>query len=298
MKFQTSLPYLLGFGTAASALPQSLSERHAGAATSATVPTIWIAGDSTTAPDGGHNGTEGWGQYLQYSFGTNAKVNNSAYAGRSARSFTREGRFDRIAKALQPGDWVIIEFGINDAGTLQNGSTSSAGDKGRPPCPGVGDETCDVTFNNATEVVHTFPSYIKSAASTFLSLGASGIVISSQLPTNVWESGSYSFTPGRFAYYNMLSAIELGGPASHVYFVQHGSYAAQAQKLLGKEVVDKEYPMDHTHTAPFLADVHSQAFVLGLKCGTSPLAGLVVNATARIEMERGGCLPANATLPI
>ena len=40
-----------------------------------------------------------------------------------------------------------------------------------------------------------------------------------------------------------------------MYFVQHGSYAAQAQKLLGKEVVDEEYPMDHTHTAPFLADV-------------------------------------------
>jgi hypothetical protein len=52
-----------------------------------------------------------------------------------------------------------------------------------------------------------------------------------------------------------LSVLELGGPSSHVYFVQHGSYAAQAQKLLGKEVVDKEYPMDHTHTAPFLADV-------------------------------------------
>jgi hypothetical protein len=40
-----------------------------------------------------------------------------------------------------------------------------------------------------------------------------------------------------------------------VYFVQHGSYAAQAQRLLGAEVVDANYPMDHTHTAPFLADV-------------------------------------------
>jgi hypothetical protein len=86
MKFQTSLPCVLSFGLAASALPQSHSQRHADAATRATIPTIWIAGDSTTAPDGGHNGTEGWGQYLQYSFGTNAKVNNSAYAGRSARS--------------------------------------------------------------------------------------------------------------------------------------------------------------------------------------------------------------------
>jgi hypothetical protein len=59
-----------------------------------------------------------------------------------------------------------------------------------------------------------------------------------------------------------LSVLELGGPASHVYFVQHGSYAAQAQRLLGKEVVDKEYPMDHTHTAPFLADVVRLPFSL------------------------------------
>ncbi|CAG5150263.1 uncharacterized protein ALTATR162_LOCUS2608 [Alternaria atra] len=201
--FQQSFLHLLSFSLAASALPQSLSERHANSAARATVPTIWVAGDSTTAPDGGHNGTEGWGQYLQYSFGANVRVNNSAYAGRSARSFTREGRFDRIAQAIQPGDWVVIEFGINDAATLTNGSTSSTGDKGRPSCPGVGNETCTVTFNNVTETVYTFPHYIKTAASTFLSLGASGIIISEQLPTNVWESGTYTFKPSRFAYYDM-----------------------------------------------------------------------------------------------
>ena len=110
------------------------------------VPTVWIAGDSTTAPGGGHNGTEGWAQYLRYSFGENAKVDNSAYAGRSIRSFTREGRFDRIAEKLVAGDWVVIEFGINDAGAVQNGSTSSTGDKGRSPCPGIGNETCTVIF--------------------------------------------------------------------------------------------------------------------------------------------------------
>ena len=74
MRFQLSLARLLS-----SAL-----------AISAKVPTIWIAGDSTTAPDGGHNGTEGWGQYLKYSFGDKAVVNNSAYAGRSARSVRLE----------------------------------------------------------------------------------------------------------------------------------------------------------------------------------------------------------------
>lgn len=52
-----------------------------------------------------------------------------------------------------------------------------------------------------------------------------------------------------------MAVLELGGPNSKVFFVQHGSYAAQAQQLLGKTVVDANYPMDHTHTAPFLADV-------------------------------------------
>jgi rhamnogalacturonan acetylesterase len=225
-------------------------------------------------------------------------VNNSAFAGRSARSFTREGRFDRIAQGLQPGDWVVIEFGINDAGAPINGSTSSTGDKGRADCPGAGNETCTVVFNNATEVVKTFPAYIKAAAKKYLDLGAAGVVINEQLPTNVWESGNYSYKSPVFSYYSQLAALELSGPAANVFFVQHGQYAAQAQRLLGKTIVDENYPMDHTHTAPFLADVHSQAFVLGLKCGTSPLANLIVNATARIEQERGACLPANATLPI
>ncbi|KAF1959601.1 GDSL-like Lipase/Acylhydrolase [Byssothecium circinans] len=275
------------------ALSSPIVSRQAG-----NVPTIWVAGDSTTAPDGGHNGTEGWAQYLQYSFGNNAKINNSAYAARSARSFTREGRFDRIAAALKAGDWVVIEFGINDVGAPKNGSTSTTGDKGRAACPGAGNETCTVVFNNVTEVVQTFPTYIKSASKNFLSLGAAGVVLAEQLPTNVWDSGTYVYKSPVFAYYSMLSTLELGGPASNVYYVQHGNYAAQAQKLLGKEVVIANYPMDHTHTAPFLADVHSQAFVLGLKCGTSPLANLVVNATARIEALRGPCLPANDTIPI
>ncbi|KAL5378388.1 hypothetical protein DPSP01_009147 [Paraphaeosphaeria sporulosa] len=288
-----SLPSFLLLIAAASALPG----RHQGPSPTSSsvkaIPTIWLAGDSTTAPGGGHNGTEGWGQYLKYSFGDNAFVNNSAYAGRSARSFTREGRFDRIAAAMKPGDFVVIELGINDPGKPTNGSTSTTGDKGRADCPGAGNETCTVIFNNVTEIVQTFPTYIETAAKKFLSLGAASVIISEQLPTNVWESGSYSYKPSIFSYYDLL-----GGPAGKAYLVQHGSYAAQAQKLLGAEVVDANYPMDHTHTAPFLADVHSQAFVLGLKCGTSPLGNLVVNATARIEASRGPCLPANDTLPI
>jgi hypothetical protein len=96
-----------------------------------------------------------------------------------------------------------------------------------------------------------------------------------------------------------LSATELGGPSKGVYFVPHGAYVAQAEKNLGPEIVDANYPMDHTHTAPFLADVVAKSFALGLKCGTSPLQDLVINATSRMEGSvLGTCLPANERVPI
>lgn len=48
---------------------------------------------------------------------------------------------------------------------------------------------------------------------------------------------------------------------------------------LGATTVNANYPNDHTHTAPYLADVMAKAFVLGLKCGTSQLGQLAMNST-------------------
>lgn len=57
------------------------------------------------AKEGGGSGTEGWGQYLQYSFNVvNYAVENDAIAGRSARSYTREGRFQTVANSLKVGN--------------------------------------------------------------------------------------------------------------------------------------------------------------------------------------------------
>lgn len=92
------------------------------------------------APRGGGSDTQGWGEYLHYSFGgTGLSVVNSAIAGRSARSYTREGRFASVAQAARPGDWVVIEFGHNDGGGLSK-------DNGRSDCFGEGNETCETTY--------------------------------------------------------------------------------------------------------------------------------------------------------
>jgi rhamnogalacturonan acetylesterase len=142
-------------------------------------------------------------------------------------------------------------------------------------------------------------TYLKNASATFLSLGAR-VIMTSPTPTNPFEKGStFRFDPTVYAYYSWYVAQSLGGPAAGIYYVPQGAYAAQAVGKLGQASADANYPMDNTHLSPYYADLFARAFALGLKCGTAPLQGYVVNATSRIEGDvLGACLPANATLPI
>ncbi len=77
--------------------------------------TIYLAGDSTMANKKPEKSPEtGWGMELQSFFNDNVTVSNHAKNGRSSLSFVSEGRWDSIMNALQPGDYVFIEFGHND----------------------------------------------------------------------------------------------------------------------------------------------------------------------------------------
>lgn len=80
---------------------------------------IWILGDSLAAR---HNNaeysTQGWGDYLQdYLKDSSVVVRNVAASGASSISYTRLDLYSSIFETdLQAGDYVIIQFGINDAG--------------------------------------------------------------------------------------------------------------------------------------------------------------------------------------
>jgi lysophospholipase L1-like esterase len=56
----------------------------------------------------------GWGQALPKFFRDPAIVHNEAMNGRSTKSFIDEGRWQHLVDELQPGDFVIIQFGHND----------------------------------------------------------------------------------------------------------------------------------------------------------------------------------------
>jgi lysophospholipase L1-like esterase len=89
-------------------------------------PTIYLIGDSTT-----HNNdkeTWGWGSIIPYYFDL-AKINveNHAMAGRSTRTFIKEGRWNKVDSLLKPGDYVLMVFGHNEG---SKPDTTKAGYRG------------------------------------------------------------------------------------------------------------------------------------------------------------------------
>ena len=81
------------------------------------VTTVFIIGDSTAAKKDLSTGSpeRGWGMALQCFFDEAfIRVDNHAVNGRSSKSFIDEGRWQKVLDRLQPGDYVIIQFGHND----------------------------------------------------------------------------------------------------------------------------------------------------------------------------------------
>ncbi|KAJ3044614.1 hypothetical protein HDV00_001540 [Rhizophlyctis rosea] len=230
------------------------------AAPNAFAQTVYLAGDSTMAKNGGGSGftSDGWGQYLgQY---LTIPVVNRAIGGRSARSFTREGRFTSIANELKSGDIVVIEFGHNDGGGL------GSGDNGRSAASGTGSETQVSTYNGVQETVHTFPWYLEQATALLKGKGAT-VIISSQTPNNGWTNGKISAGPRFVAY------AELAAKNSNVQYVDHYTYTANEYNKIGEAATAKYFgATDHTHTTPAGAQIVAQAFVKGIIAGNKALA--------------------------
>jgi lysophospholipase L1-like esterase len=85
--------------------------------------TVYLAGDSTvcnynlsTPKDESNKEQAGWGQMLAEYFGTKVTVSNYASGGQTALSFmTTASKLDSILSKIQPGDYLLIQFGTNDS---------------------------------------------------------------------------------------------------------------------------------------------------------------------------------------
>ncbi|KAF7527830.1 hypothetical protein G7054_g10340 [Neopestalotiopsis clavispora] len=264
MKFASPLLALALSALHVTATPTPVDAELAPRAT----PTLYLCGDSTMAKNGANDGdTDGWGQYI----GDYVSITtvNDAIGGRSARSYWDEGRFATVAAAVTTGDIVVIEFGHNDGGSPESS------DNGRSDCPGAGTETC--TSDATGETVYTFVYYVIQAAKLMTAKGAT-VILSSQTPNNLWETGSYVYSAPRFVGYQKTAAAAIG--SSSVTFVDHFQAVANMYAKLGNSATNALYPNDHTHTSPTGADLSAQAFAEAIATamnGTTSLQSYVVS---------------------
>ncbi|KAF3165405.1 hypothetical protein TWF788_000756 [Orbilia oligospora] len=110
----------------------------------ASTPSLHLIGDSSMCKGGTNDGVkgvkyEGWGEFMKDYF--TIPVISHAISGRSCRMYSREGRFDKVLSLTNANDYVIIQFGRNEKGTLH------PKDNGKTVCPGPNiTETCDSNF--------------------------------------------------------------------------------------------------------------------------------------------------------
>ncbi|MCI0552625.1 MAG: hypothetical protein L0287_16870, partial [Anaerolineae bacterium] len=145
------------------------------------MPALFIAGNST-AKNGDGNG---WGSHLQKFFDKEKLlVDNRARAGRSSRTFITEGLWEGIIDDLEEGDYVLIQFGHNDAGAINDNR------RARGSIPSLGEETQEIDnlVTGQHEVVHTFGWYMRKIIAQTKEKGATPIVLS-MTARDVWPDG-------------------------------------------------------------------------------------------------------------
>jgi rhamnogalacturonan acetylesterase len=221
-------------------------------------PIFYIIGDSTVRNgDGsGRNQQWGWGSFMADHFDTSKLgIRNHAIGGRSSRTFINEGRWDRIRLELKKGDYVIMQFGHNDGGPLDDTA------RARGTIRGIGEETKDI-FNPITkrqETVHTYGWYMRKYIRETKDKKAIPIVCS-PIPRNDWKEGKVTRSTESYAKWARQVAEE-----EDALFIDLNDLVAIRYEEMGAEKVKPFFPADHTHTNIDGAKLNAEIVVGALK---------------------------------
>lgn len=218
-------------------------------------PTLFLVGDSTVKVS--TKGQRGWGEEFAHFFDP-SKINvvNRAIGGRSSRTFQTEGRWDQVVAELKPGDFVIVQFGHNDSGALNDTS------RARGTIKGVGEETeeIDNLITKKHEVVHSYGWYMRKYATDTKAKGAAPIICS-LVPRKTWtDDGKIARANTSYGGWALKAAHATGAA-----FIDLNEIVAQTYESLGKEKVDTLFADEHTHTTVAGAQVSAACVIAGLK---------------------------------
>jgi len=230
------------------------------------LPTLFLIGDSTV--NNSTKGQMGWGKALPAHFDTKRlAIVNAARGGRSSRTFFTEKLWAAVAADLQPGDFVLIQFGHNDGGSLRQNAT-------RASLKGAGEETQEITDPKTAEkvTVHTYGWYLRQYVRGAKAQGAMPIILS-QVPRNLWKDGKVGRVADGYGKWAAEVARAEGVPFVDLNAIVADRYDREGEKQVGSTYFD---PADHTHTLPAGAKVNAACVAEGLRAlKACPLAGFL-----------------------
>ena len=249
-------------------------------------PVVFFTGDSTVKnADSDDDGMWGWASQASTAF-DESKITlfNAGRAGRSTRTFIKEGLWDEVYNSLQPGDFVTIQFGHNDICPITDakarGVIASAKD------------TCHVyklhvyqLDNGQYEVVYSFGWYLKKMIDDVREKGATPILVS-LTPRNEWPGGkierrddSYGKWYREVVEQTGVDFIDLHNISADfldkkfaVKRLPEEKEQAKAKIAQIKEKAGLYFKKDHTHASKLGARMNARSFARGLKAINHPLA--------------------------
>jgi rhamnogalacturonan acetylesterase len=223
-------------------------------------PVVYIIGDSTVknGKGTGDEGLWGWGDCIvQYFDTTKIKIENHAIGGRSSRTFQTEGRWDKILAKLQPGDFVVIQFGHNDGGPLADTA------RARGTIKGIGNDSAEIynPIMKKQEIVHSYGWYMRKYISDTKAKNAIPVVCS-PVPRNIWKEGKVTRDTASYS----LWASQVAKNAD-VFFINLNELICNQYDKLHEEKVNSTMftTKDHTHTTGEGARLNALCVTEGIK---------------------------------
>lgn len=220
------------------------------------LPTLFLIGDSTVrnGRGDGSNGQWGWGEPIVKLFDS-SKINvvNRAVGGLSSRTYLTQGHWDLVLAMLKPGDFVMMQFGHNDSGPLDDAA------RARGTIKGTGDETKEIDnpISKQHEVVHSYGWYLRKFIADAKAKGATAIVCT-PIPRKTWKDGKIARDP----YAKWAAEV---AASEHVPLVDLNEIIALRYEAMGPEKVEPLFGDPHTHTSLAGAELNAECVEEGLK---------------------------------
>ncbi len=214
-------------------------------------PTLFLIGDSTvkTGRGDGGNGQWGWGSFIADYFNLQQiDVQNKALGGTSSRTFYNNPKlWQQVLDSIQPGDYVVMQFGHNDASPIVDTL------RARGTIKGNGDDYQEVKnpLLQQKEMVYSYGYYLRVFVKNIRDKGATAIICS-PIPRNRWDGDKVIRSD--YAIWAKEAAQQIGA-----FFIPLEDLIVAEYEKRGKEEVGRLFfgPKDHTHTLKAGAEVNA-----------------------------------------